>query len=58
MPPRLEHDPPFVGTGVAVMTLATVPQYDSTRLTERDYRFFNFAFACVLYNVWRWWTCW
>ena len=21
--------------------------------TERDYRFFNFAFACVLYNVWR-----
>jgi IS4 transposase len=21
--------------------------------TERDYRFFNFVFACVLYNVWR-----
>jgi putative transposase len=24
-----------------------------TTSTERDYRFFNFAFACVLYNVWR-----
>jgi putative transposase len=24
-----------------------------TSSTERDYRFFNFAFACVLYNVWR-----
>jgi putative transposase len=21
--------------------------------TERDHRFFTFAFACVLYNVWR-----
>jgi putative transposase len=24
-----------------------------TTSTERNYRFFNFAFACVLYNVWR-----
>lgn len=24
-----------------------------TTSTECDYRFFNFAFACVLYNVWR-----
>jgi putative transposase len=24
-----------------------------TTSTERDYRFFNFVFACVLYNVWR-----
>jgi putative transposase len=24
-----------------------------TTSTERDYRFFNFTFACVLYNVWR-----
>jgi putative transposase len=24
-----------------------------TTSTERGYRFFNFAFACVLYNVWR-----
>jgi putative transposase len=24
-----------------------------TTSTEHDYRFFNFAFACVLYNVWR-----
>jgi putative transposase len=24
-----------------------------TTSTESDYRFFNFAFACVLYNVWR-----
>jgi putative transposase len=24
-----------------------------TTSTERDYRFFDFAFACVLYNVWR-----
>ncbi len=24
-----------------------------TTSTERDYRFFNFAFACILYNVWR-----
>jgi IS4 transposase len=24
-----------------------------TTSMERDYRFFNFAFACVLYNVWR-----
>ncbi len=24
-----------------------------TTSTERDYRYFNFAFACVLYNVWR-----
>jgi putative transposase len=24
-----------------------------TTSTGRDYRFFNFAFACVLYNVWR-----
>ncbi len=24
-----------------------------TTSTERDYRFFNVAFACVLYNVWR-----
>jgi putative transposase len=24
-----------------------------TTSTERDYRFFNFAFACVLYNIWR-----
>jgi IS4 transposase len=23
-----------------------------TTSTKRDYRFFNFAFACVLYNVW------
>jgi 2-polyprenyl-6-methoxyphenol hydroxylase-like FAD-dependent oxidoreductase len=36
MPPRLEHDPTFVEKGVAVMTLATVPQYDSDRLTERS----------------------
>ena len=24
-----------------------------TTSTECEYRFFNFAFACVLYNVWR-----
>ena len=24
-----------------------------TTSTERDYRFFNFVFACVLYNIWR-----
>jgi IS4 transposase len=24
-----------------------------TTSTKRDYRFFNFVFACVLYNVWR-----
>ena len=24
-----------------------------TTSTERNYRFFNFVFACVLYNVWR-----
>ena len=24
-----------------------------TTSTDRDYRFFNFVFACVLYNVWR-----
>ncbi len=24
-----------------------------TTSTERDYRFFNFVFECVLYNVWR-----
>ena len=24
-----------------------------TTSTERDYRFFNFVFACGLYNVWR-----
>lgn len=25
----------------------------SSTSTARDYRFFNVAFACVLYNVWR-----
>ena len=35
MPPQPEHDPTFVGKGVAVMTLVTVPPYDPDRITER-----------------------
>ena len=34
MPPRLERALPFVGKGVAVMSLVSVPQYDSNRLTK------------------------
>lgn len=35
MPLRLEHDTICVWKGVTVMSLVTVPQYDSTRITER-----------------------
>ena len=35
---QLEHDPTFVGKSATIMTLATVPQYDSNRLTERGGR--------------------